>query len=203
MTLASEKVQKSGYHHGDLEAALIAQARELVSLEGVEHISLRDVAAKVGVSPSAVYHHFPDKNSLLSAVGNAIFDDLAGEQEKAMRNFPGKSASAVKKRFRAVGMAYFSFAMENPHLFRLCFGPLCAGAHEDEKANNRAWQILVTGLDEMTAIGEISPKIRPNAEILVWSAVHGASMLALDGLLPKEAVYVLLDSIELTLKGPR
>ena len=203
MTLAAEKVQKSGYHHGDLEAALIAQARELVSLEGVDHISLRDIAAKVGVSPSAVYHHFPDKNSLLSAVGNAVFDDLATEQERAMKNFPGKSATAVRKRFRAVGLAYFTFAMENPHLFRLCFGPLCAGSHEDEKANNRAWQILVTGIDEMFAVGEISSKVRPNAEILIWSAVHGASMLALDGLLPEEAIYVLLDSIELTLKGSK
>ena len=200
--MASEAISaKAGYHHGDLVAALISQARELVAANGADHVSMREVAAKIGVSPSAVYHHFPDKDALLGALGRTIFEELADEQETASKAIPGKSATATRKRFRAIGVAYFSFAKSNPNLFRLCFGPLCAMGKFDEKANSRAWQLLVSGLEEMSAIGAVDPAVRPNAEILVWAAIHGSSMLVLDGLLPEEAIHLVLDSIEVALQG--
>ena len=207
MAHSEAQAGKAGYHHGDLEAALLAQARIFVAEQGADNVSMREVAASLGVSPSAVYHHFSDRVALLSAVGRIVFDDIADFQEKAMQAFPGKSLAATSARLRNLGMAYVDFAQANPHLFRLCFGPLCvdpitvAGGNFDHKKANRAWNLLIKGLDELAAAGGIDPKIRPNAEIMVWSAIHGVATLILDGLLPPDAVYPLLDSVEISLRG--
>ena len=201
MSLTVERAERPGYHHGDLQSALLIEAKRLVAINGADHVSMREVAANVGVSPSAVYHHFPDKDSLLGELGKLVFDEMATFQEAEMAKFSGKSLAQARKRFRACGYSYVEFARNNANLFRLCFGPLCVGDHESEKNDNRAWKLLVTTLDEMTALGQVHPKIRPMAEILAWTSIHGMSMLILDGLLPVEVVDVLLDSLELTLKG--
>ncbi|MEI6407386.1 MAG: TetR/AcrR family transcriptional regulator [Actinomycetes bacterium] len=207
MAHTQSQVGKAGYHHGDLEAALLAQARIFVAEQGADKVSMREVAASLGVSPSAVYHHFSDRIALLSAVGRIVFDDIADFQESALLAHPGKSLAAASARLRTLGLAYVEFAQANPHLFRLCFGPLCVdpvAAADMEGAlrkENRAWNLLVTGLDELAAAGGVDPKIRPNAEIMVWSAIHGVATLILDGLLPPDAVYPLLDTVSISLMG--
>ena len=69
------------YHHGDLRAALVASACQLLEEKGVTALSLREVARRSGVSQAAPYRHFPDKASLLAAVAaegfswSVAFDD--------------------------------------------------------------------------------------------------------------------------------
>ena len=72
---------RSHYHHGDLESALISTARKLVRQDGAEHLSLRQVSLEIGVSPSAAYHYFPDRTSLLSGLGFSVFEELADFQD--------------------------------------------------------------------------------------------------------------------------
>jgi len=192
--------EKAPYHHGDLEVALLEESKKLVSLLGVEHVSLRQVAVNVGVSPSAAYHHFPDKEALLKAAARSTFEDLAEFQERAIADFLGISPLAARRRFRALGMAYVAFARENPNLFRLCFGPYCAG-DEMTREESRPWRLLVSGLNELERNGEVHPKVRPYAEILVWSAIHGVANLILDELLPDDAVDNVIDSLVIALKG--
>jgi AcrR family transcriptional regulator len=191
---------KEGYHHGDLETALLVHAKKLISQNGVENLSLRQVAAKVGVSPSAAYHHFPDKDALLRAAAKSAFEDMAEFQVASQQNFKGTSALAARKRFRALGISYVGFAQTNPHLFRLSFGPYCGG-DEMARGESRPWQLLVASLDQLMAAGEIHPRIRPHAEVLVWSAIHGAATLILDELLPEAALESILDAIEISLKS--
>ena len=82
-----EQVGRS-YHHGDLRSALVAAAVARVEEVGAEHLSLRAVAAEVGVSPSAAYHHFADKDALLGEVAatglqmlvEAVSTDVAAEE---------------------------------------------------------------------------------------------------------------------------
>jgi AcrR family transcriptional regulator len=116
---------RTNYHHGNLEMALIGAATEMIQESGVEHVSLRAVAAHVGVSPSAAYHYFPDKDALIGGVGQALFDLLADRQEKAMAAFPGVDAQAARARFRALGRAYFEWGINESNLFRLMFGVFC------------------------------------------------------------------------------
>jgi len=57
--------EKTKYHHGDLRTTLLEVAGEMLKESGIEEVSLRKLAARVGVSRTAPYHHFKDKNALL------------------------------------------------------------------------------------------------------------------------------------------
>lgn len=191
---------RATYHHGNLEAALIAAATRMVRKDGAEHLSLRAVAAEIGVSPSAAYHYYPDKDALISDVGAALFDLLADLQEEALSQIRGKSERAARARFRALGRAYFDWASTEPHLFRLMFGGYCSIDDAiTEREESRAWSLLRACLDDLYDLGVISAKMRPYGEIFAWSAVHGATSLIVEGHLPAEAYESVLDAIELSL----
>lgn len=193
---------RANYHHGDLEAALIAAATKMVRAKGAEHLSLRAVAAEVGVSPSAAYHYYPDKDSLISGVGQALFESLADRQEAALLQFPGNSAKAARARLRALGRAYFDWAQTEPNLFRLMFGGFCSIEFAEaqlKREESRAWNLLCSCLDDLQDHGAIDPKIRPYGEILTWSTVHGATALIVEGHLPIDSFESVLDGLELSL----
>lgn len=190
------------YHHGNLEAALIAAATKMVRANGAEHLSLRAVAAEVGVSPSAAYHYYPDKDSLISGVGKELFERLADLQEAALSQFPGKSSKAARARFRALGGAYFDWASSEPNLFRLMFGGYCSidfAEAQIKRQESRAWNLLRSCLDDLQESGDIKKSIRPYGEILSWSAVHGATALIVEGHLPAASFESVLDGLELAL----
>ncbi len=192
---------RKSYHHGDLRAALIEAAIELVRKNGPDHLSLRAAADQVGVSPSAVYHYFPDKDSLIDGMGEKLFSDLAAMQREALSQIPGKSARAAKLRFRELGRTYFLWAKREPNLFRLVFGGFCKVEIQDSHERKESFVTLTNCLDDLLATGVISPNMRNHGELLTWSAVHGASYLIIEGLLPPEAFEQLLDAIELAMKS--
>jgi len=190
------------YHHGNLEAALIAAATKMVRANGAEHLSLRAVAGEVGVSPSAAYHYYPDKDSLIAGVGQQLFETLADLQEAALSQFSGKSAKAARARFRALGRAYFDWANSEPNLFRLMFGGFCSidfAEAQIKRQESRAWNLLCSCLDDLQEHGAINSVIRPYGEILSWSTVHGATALIVEGHLPAESFESVLDGLELSL----
>jgi len=189
-------MSKPAYHHGDLESALLAGALERVRQVGAEKVSLRALAVDLGVSPSAAYHHFPDKDALLSAAGFAAIDKLADQQELALAIISATGADGALARFRALGRSYVDFALNEPHLFRLAFGGHCVipdALESDEPP--RAWDILTSALDGLVEAGLLKAEFRENSEILVWSAVHGVATLILEGQLPAEAADGLFDSL--------
>jgi len=193
-------MSKATYHHGDLESALLSGAVERVRRVGAEKVSLRAIAGDLGVSPSAAYHHFPDKDALLTAAGFTAIDKLADQQEVALSLITATGADGALARFRALGRSYVDFALNEPHLFRLAFGGHCVipngiqvGNHGEEQP--RAWVILTTTLDGLVGAGLLKPEFRQKSEILVWSAVHGVATLILEGQLPLEAADELFDSL--------
>ena len=192
---------RSHYHHGDLESALISTARKLVRQDGAEHLSLRQVSQEIGVSPSAAYHYFPDRTSLLSGLGFSLFEELADFQEKEILKIAGNSARAARERFRALGRTYFHWAKKEPHLFNLMFGDFCSleKSPQNQREENRAFINLTKCLDELYEFDLISDKMRPFGELLSWSAVHGATSLIIGGHLEVEDFETTLDAVELAL----
>jgi AcrR family transcriptional regulator len=188
---------KSTYHHGDLEGALVQAAIKLVRKYGPDHLSLRAVSAEVGVSPSASYHYFKDKDALVAAVGDVLFDQLGTMQEKAIAKVKGKGAEGALKKFEAMGYAYFKWATSEPNLYRLIFGGFCE--HHMDEHQSKAWILLQQTLDDLAANKLMDKSVRAGGEIVVWSAVHGASSLAIEGLMPEEAYPVVMKSIERSL----
>jgi AcrR family transcriptional regulator len=113
----------STYHHGDLRAALMRAAAAEIERGGYENLSLRELAASLGVSRGAPYRHFVDRRALLAALAAEGFEELTAIYRKAIA--AGKTAPA---RLAASGRAYLAFAAERPQLFRLMFASDLFGA---------------------------------------------------------------------------
>lgn len=104
------------YHHGDLRRALIEAGRGLLEREGIAALSLRAVAREAGVSAAAPYHHFKDRAALLAAIAHEGNVTMHAEMRAAFDD-----SAPGKPRVIAVGVAYVSFAVANPALYRLMF----------------------------------------------------------------------------------
>lgn len=193
------RISRNSYHHGNLEEAFIKSAIKLIRKNGPDHLSLREVASDLGVSPSAAYHYFPDKESLVNGIGEYLFSDLAQMTEKSLEKFPDSTIKATKSRFREIGRAYFVWAMKEPNLFRLMFGGFCTVDRKHSHHEDPSFKMLKKTLDELVAVGAMPKKLRPYGELLAWSSVQGAANLIVEGHLPESAFEDLLDGLELAL----
>lgn len=165
---------KPAYHHGDLRMSAIDIGLTLLNQD--KPLSLRDIARRANVSATAMYRHFPDKNALLSALAIEGMNRLAQIQAKAAKNNGGGLDG-----FRAMGIAYVKFAIENPALFRLIFNQ--APKADPLKAGIDAVGPAMRGLREnITALlpSGWDDKHRSTAALHAWSIVHGLAMLILD-----------------------
>lgn len=177
---------RAGYHHGDLEQALVAEALGQVRERGTEAVSLRQVAQAVGVSPSAAYAHFPDKTALMQAVGLRGMQELDTRMAAAGQGTAQDDDRAVVQRFLQTGRAYVQFAIEEPHLFRHIFGPYCEKTFEsmeEKELHSVSYQVLCRTLDELEARRLLRPGVRSGLDLVAWTMVHGFASLVLDGFL--------------------
>ena len=177
MMLSMSTSNRSSYHHGALRPALIAAARALLDEGGPDAVGLREAARRVGVSPTATYRHFRDKEALLAALAIEGFHEF-GAALAASESGP--------QPLSAMGAAYVDFALSKPGMFRLMFSPLLAARRDDEElqtAANAAFATLNRGVG--TRADAPAPAQIPAAAIGAWSLVHGLSHLILDGVLPK------------------
>lgn len=158
------------YHHGDLRAALLAAAAELLADGGVAAISLREVARRAGVSHSAPYRHFADRDALLAALATDGFDELA-------QRMKGQSAAGLA----ALGQCYVAFALEQPGRFALMFGGIADKSRypQLQHAAQLLYQQLGTGVEALAPAQD-----QATASLAAWSLVHGLAKLLLDEQLP-------------------
>jgi len=172
------------YHHGDLRRALIDAAQHILETEGVSALTLRAAARGAGVSQAAPYRHFTDKDALLAAVAEEGFRALSAAMREATDTAGGDFAS----RFRALGIAYIRFAVEQPARFRLMFGREIAdrGAHLPlHQAANETFGMLVAGIEKGQQSGLIRDGDPRELSMAAWSMVHGLSALLVDGQLSR------------------
>lgn len=111
----AKSAESRPYHHGDLRRALVDAARRLLEAEGPTALSLRAVAREAGVSPAAPYHHFKDKAELLDAVAQEGWDILSQMMVEA------KAGAEGLHQLTALGLAYVSFARDNPAIYRVMY----------------------------------------------------------------------------------
>lgn len=184
------------YHHGALAEAMVDEALVAVREQGADHVSLRAIAQALDVSPSAAYNHFADKDALLVAVGQCGFAALDARMARVLAAHPGDSDEAARARFAGLGRAYIAFAVEEPNLFRLVFGPLCAEADKGPEAWSGPYVKLVDSLDDLDRRGLLVPGARDGLDLTVWGATHGIASLIIEGYLPREAGDALVASID-------
>ncbi len=194
--LQSPEMRAKEYHHGNLAQALLDAADALLEDRGAAEISLRQVATSVGVAPSAAYHHFADRNALLDALAARALDRLAAAVQRRVARVP---VADVPGRVVALGRGYVSWAREEPHRFAVAFAQ---GDRPDTPANLRPYVILTELLDEAVTRGVMPARSRPNAEHLVWPALHGLAVLGSSGPLQDRSereLLALCDELVLTL----
>ncbi len=207
-------MKRPSYHHGDLANALTVAATELAREGGPEAIVLREAARQVGVSATAAYRHFANHGDLLHAVKGCAAQLLAASMraELAKTTPQPEPATDAIRRMRALGVGYVRFALAEPGLFRTAFAPykpLGVLTDLSHLAMVEPYQMLVESIDALVVAGALPAERRPWAEIFAWSAVHGLSILLLDGPLavcPKaeqeQIMNRILDGVDLGLTAP-
>ena len=169
--------RKPTYHHGDLRRTLLDSSLALLEEQGLEGLSLREVARRAGVTHQAPYHHFADRAALLAALADEGFALLLAAMQAEQR----KAHRGASARLAAAGRGYVNFALAHPAHFRLMFRPeLCEDAPA-ARAGSAAYLLLV---DAVAAAQQEGAAPAQEAEALValcWSAAHGLASLFLDG----------------------
>lgn len=108
---------EKNYHHGDLKADLIREGLIILDKEGYEGLSLRKVAKACGVSQTAPYRHFKDKNDLIDAIKAEALNSFNQRLEQAVNDYPDDP----ERQLSEMGVAYIQFFVENPEYLRLLF----------------------------------------------------------------------------------
>lgn len=173
---------KKTYHHGDLRAALLEAGFKLLEDRQGEALGLREVAREVGVSPTAIYRHFPDKSALMLALAHEGLERLGIAQQRAAQKTPGARAALVAR-----GVTYVRFASENPALFRLIFS--CVPPISPLDAALDEVGLAMRGLREgihASMPSHFSESEKKVATLLAWSLVHGLAELLLNGHIAKD-----------------
>lgn len=171
------------YHHGNLRAALVDAAVQVVREDGPDGLALRDLARRVGVSHNAAYRHFRDRDAVVAEVGARGMAALSTAMDQGVRAVAETEPVArARGHLHAVGRAYVGFALSEPGLFRVAFAsyPDLPGRAAPEDGADPFAQLNAV-LDALVDVGYLPAALRPHAEIACWSAVHGFALLCLDG----------------------
>ena len=169
---------EASYHHGNLREALLTAAIDIIEKEGVEALNLRRIASAVGVSRTAPYRHFDDKEALLTAVATQGFIELAEVQEAVVDKY-----DRLGKRGVLMSEVYIRFAVENPELYRLMFGPIITNRASDPElaeARERAFKPCDEQARLVAAEKGVDTVDAQVPGLATWASVHGVASLVID-----------------------
>lgn len=170
------------YHHGDLRSALL---REALAADSLETVSLRQLAAHIGVTAAAVYRHFESKEALLRTLAGLGFDRLHAAFAAAFSiDEPPADASAARLRLQRLGVAYLDFASAEPALWRLMFGTL-GGAYRTsppQGGRQSTFDYLPAAILGLYRTGVLASPPKQDDVLFSWSTIHGLAGLRAGGI---------------------
>jgi AcrR family transcriptional regulator len=169
---------RHGYHHGNLKEALIAAARRLIAEHGPLGFTLNEASRTAGVSASAPYRHFRDRNALIEATAEEGFKLFRERLEAA-----AAGASDAYDALCRMGAAYYGFAMDEPGFYQAMFssGLPKVGAPVAD-AGARAFAVLEGAVKRLGAGGAQSRELA----LKIWAFSHGMA-----GLIGSGAVSIM------------
>ena len=173
------KPKEKTYHHGDLRQSLLRAALELLEQDDAAALTLREVARRAGVSHTAPYRHFADKQSLLMAVAEEGFNALRADMEARMCDH-----SDPLRRLQESGIAYVLFAVSHPAHYRIMFGRAFAAKEISAALHNAggaAFLVLLHTIRQGHEANMLRAGDPFDQAIAAWSAVHGLAMLFING----------------------
>ncbi|WP_394130122.1 TetR/AcrR family transcriptional regulator [Shewanella maritima] len=169
------------YHHGDLKASLIEAANLILSRDGADSLSLRAIAAEVGVSHMAPYSHFKNKQQLIESIVESGFLKMAETMVQDSQGMDTDNPNDAPELLLTYGASYLAFATANPQLYRLMLGQVDTSGRKaiaqqpvaKTEANNRPFQLL---RHAFALQSNDEQQIKAQA-IGAWAMVHGLAAL--------------------------
>ena len=169
---------KSKYHHGDLREALVQAAYDLVTMHGAENFTLAEACRLAGVSTAAPYKHFKDRDEVLGLIVTRGFDRMSEQSMRAVEAAGVGTLAGIV----AMGRAYVDFAVANEKLFRLMFGqhPVIKS---DEEVIGEGMGCFSKVIAQVAIYCEHNgvPGNPDELAVRLWTFVHGAASLLIDG----------------------
>ena len=156
---------------------ILDEARELFLDEGLAGFSMRALAGRVGVTATALYRHFPDKDALLASLLGTAFGTFGSYLGRSL------SEKTPLERFRAMGAAYIDFALEHPRDYQLMFLTNCvelgfsAIRKETDQRSQAAFEFLVERVQDCLQAGVFAKGDARAIAVHSWSSVHGVVSL--------------------------
>jgi AcrR family transcriptional regulator len=177
---ASRGEKPGGANHISLKEAIVRAAIELGTELGEEGLTMRGIAARLGVSATALYQHFEGKASILRAIR------LHGLNLMNKTVAPAFEHDDPLEQIRHSALLYINFARSNPWLYALLFGGEIVdyeSQSEDERqaayyAQHASQRAFERGKERGTLRADIDVATAP---FLMWAANHGVAMLLITG----------------------
>jgi AcrR family transcriptional regulator len=167
------------YHHGDLKNALITAGIEILAEDGESGLSLRKVAGRAGVSHSAPYAHFADKQALIAAISTEGYRRLYEKLTVVRDTYTGDPLRQLVE----TAWVYTRFAMDDTAHFKITF----SGILEKEKdypefveMSKRSFSVVEDIVRACQDAGVLEPGHTDAVAVSVWSMVHGFVSLLLE-----------------------
>lgn len=194
--------RRKTYHHGELAEALVRAAMAQARSGGIESITMRAIATRVGVTPAAAYHHFASKEHLLAACAEQAFTGLLDRLQAASV----RPRTTAIDRFEAIGRAYIAYALEHPTHYRIMFGAHVRLIQELLPANSaghRARAVLEQAATEVAQ--ELDGALTTEQVVQIgWSTTVGVVSLILERELGREmspaAGQAMIDTVMRSLR---
>jgi len=162
---------------GGVREASVREALAIIEQDGLEKLSLRDVARRLGVSHQAPYKYFPTRDHLLAEVVGRCFDDFGQQLEAA-----AAAETDLETALMAMGARYLAFAAERPSAYRLMFAaPLPDGETHPEMAAraSKAFRALHGAVLRLHRHhGREGPEALADQDALhLWATMHGLATI--------------------------
>jgi len=158
----------------DLKEACVRAAREVIAEQGIENLSLREVARRLGVSHQAPYKHYPSRDHLLAEVMRRCFEGFAQDLD-AREHFDEPEADLA-----SLGRQYLTYAAAHPLEYRLMFGtPWPASAEHPDLHRDavHAFDILRGVLRRVHGTGAAKRALVDLDAMFIWSSMHGLASI--------------------------
>ncbi len=183
--------EKKNYHHGNLHQSLINEATAMIGESGVERLSMRNLALRVGVSRTAAYHHFRNKNELLCAIAEEGFKNWEIHFKDLLEHEP----ASVRVWLNDFVRAYIDFAQEHMEQYDLMFGrPIWKNGQptdslkKESSASFHRYVNFIRHWQEQSVFSDTVDGLR--VAQVTMGTMHGISRLLNDG------VYIERQSVD-------
>ena len=172
LTVGPRSSRKAKGAGGERRAEILAAAERIFLSSGYEGATIRKIADEVGVSPTALYMHFPDKHAMLMAIGDEALDEVLTQSE-AIAAGPGDA----KERVRRVLLAHMQFALKNKTAYEVVF---CDGARAISKHKGRTrelceryYRVVADLVVELNKAGRLKHGSAHGVAQVLWTGCHG------------------------------